>query len=107
MKKLMSSFVLAALFFAANGQEPRPMMGGGDFFGSVPDEKKPELSASQTVTRSKSFKDNALSSAKQDESAVLVKKGGKVSISGGSIKKSGDTTNDGQSNFYGLNAAVT
>ena len=37
----------------------------------------------------------------------MVKKGGKVSISGGSIQKSGDTTNDGQSNFYGLNAAVT
>lgn len=42
-----------------------------------------------------------------DENAVLVTNGGKLSLTGGTLAKSGDTSSDDESNFYGVNAIFT
>ena len=60
-------------------------------------------SSSTTVTSTKTVK-NA-SSTKSDESAVLVKSGGKATITG-KVTKSGDATNTESSEFNGVNAAI-
>ena len=41
-----------------------------------------------------------------DESAILVKSGGNATIKGSTIKKTGDSTNTENSEFYGINAGV-
>lgn len=44
---------------------------------------------------------------KSNVSAVLVENKGNLTLSGGTLTKSGDTTSDNDSNFYGLNAVLT
>ncbi|WP_173435098.1 hypothetical protein [Sharpea azabuensis] len=60
-------------------------------------------SSSTTVTSTKTV--NNASSTKSDESAVLVKSGGKATITG-KVTKSGDATNTESSEFNGVNAAI-
>ena len=60
-------------------------------------------SGSTTVTSTKTV--NNASSSKSDESAVLVKSGGKATITG-KVTKSSDATNTESSEFNGVNAAV-
>lgn len=60
-------------------------------------------SGSTTVTSTKTV--NNASSTKSDESAVLVKSGGKATITG-KVTKSGDATNTESSEFNGVNAAI-
>ena len=76
-------------------------------FGTVQDEAEPELKALQEADGElKTITGAHISAENKDESALLSKNGGSLSVSGSQIKKIGDSTNDGQSNFYGLNAAV-
>lgn len=60
-------------------------------------------SGSTAVTSTKTV--NNASSTKSDESAVLVKSGGKATITG-KVTKSGDATNTESSEFNGVNAAI-
>lgn len=46
-------------------------------------------------------------SSAEDENTVLVTNGGSLSLTGGTLAKSGDTSSDDESNFYGLNAVFT
>jgi len=41
-----------------------------------------------------------------DQNAILASNGGNITISGATIIKSGDTTSDDESNFYGVNSGV-
>ena len=106
MKKILSSFILAAAIFSA-GADAAKQPDGAFFFGTVPNEEKPELSGKISVkSGEKSVKNGKTETGKADESAVYVGKGASASVVGGSVVKKGDSSNDGQSNFYGLNAAV-
>lgn len=114
-KKIWGAFL--ALYAASAGIQafPQPketpdgqMMPPPSGFGTVPDEKRPELSAVETAEKgeSKTISDKAVESSEGDRSVLLAKEGSKAKVSGAKFKKTGDTSNDGQSNFYGLNAAV-
>lgn len=54
----------------------------------------------------KTSENETYESTASDESAVLVQNGGKVTMTGASLTKSGDTSDVDQSNFYALNAGV-
>ena len=41
-----------------------------------------------------------------DTSAILVKNGGSMTLDGGTVTKTGDSTNTGDSEFYGINAGI-
>ena len=76
-------------------------------FGTVRDEEKPQLNASEEADgKARNISGAHITAENENESAVLSKNGGSIAVSGSEIKKTGNTTNDGQSNFYGLNAAV-
>ncbi len=106
MKKILSSFILAAAIFSAGADTAKQPDGAG-FFGTVPNEEKPELSGKISVkSGEKSDKNEKTETSRGDESAVYVGKGASATVVGGSVVKKGDSSNDGQSNFYGLNAAV-
>lgn len=69
-----------------------------------------ELTAAYTVDGKKQTStDKDYESAEENVNSVLVKNKGNLTFSGGTLAKSGDTTSDDESNFYGLNAifAVT
>ena len=126
MKK--SSLALATLLGAAcifaqpMGQPPAGDMQGGfppmngqqgagpDGFGTVPDEKAPNLQAKITVNKANSPKTlgaETVSTKKADESVLLIKDGASATALKTVFEKAGgDVSNGGQSNFYGLNAAV-
>ena len=92
----------------AGGQPPElPDGQPPEGFGTVPDEEVPELSAEKVITSDENTSDLALSTSSEDKSLLLVKNGAAANISDSSFeKKAGDSSNDGQSNFYGLNAAL-
>lgn len=98
---------MAAGLFAQT-HKPLPMPPDG--FGTVPDEKAPELSASVTVTKANTNKTlgaETLKTTKPDESVLIIKDGASAQALKTVFEKAGgDVTNGGQSNFYGLNAAV-
>ena len=102
------SFTLALLTVGGTSSFAQDFNG----FGTVPDEKEPELNASLVIDGTTSSKESkvqgkTITSSKEDESVLLVKDKAKAQVSKSQLNKtSGDTTNDGQSNFYGLNAAV-
>jgi hypothetical protein len=54
----------------------------------------------------KTSKDEQITSATANQNAVLVSNGGTLTISGATINKSGDTTSQDESNFYGVNGGV-
>lgn len=113
--------VLSALFAAvcavhaafsepqSDGMPPVPP-GFGDGFGTVPDETAPDLKAKLVVGKKeaeKTISGGLLVSDKADTSVLLVTGGADVKAQKVSFeKKGGDVTNGGQSNFYGLNAAI-
>ena len=81
-------------------------------FGTVPDEQVPDLTAAFTVdgksdsAEKKVDKQNA-KAVEADQSAFLAKNGASVTVSNSTFNKSGgDTSNEGQSNFYGLNGGI-
>jgi len=62
--------------------------------------------ASTTVTSKETLTDT-YTSTNSDESAIIVKDGGKATIKNATInKKKGDTTNTEDSDFYGVNAGI-
>ena len=66
-----------------------------------------ELSAKYTVSSgSKKITSKTITDSNTDENAVLVTGGGKLALTDVNIKKTGDTSSEDGSNFYGLNAAV-
>ncbi|MBQ9208549.1 MAG: hypothetical protein IJ149_03065 [Oscillospiraceae bacterium] len=66
-----------------------------------------ELSAKYTVSSgSKKITSKTITDSNTDENAVLVTGGGKFALTDVNIKKTGDTSSEDGSNFYGLNAAV-
>ena len=66
-----------------------------------------ELSAKYTVSSgSKKVTSKTITDSNSDENAVLVTGGGKLKLTDVNIKKTGDTSSEDGSNFYGLNAAV-
>ena len=66
-----------------------------------------ELSAKYTVSSgSKKITSKTITDSNSDENAVLVTGGGKLKLTDVNIKKTGDTSSEDGSNFYGLNAAV-
>lgn len=93
-------------FVPPDGIEPPEGFGKGPAF--VPDEEEPELDASLVVSaEEKEISNQELTSRETDKSVLLVKNGAKVIVSDSSLNKSdGDSSNGGQSNFYGLNAAI-
>ena len=76
--------------------------------GIIPDEKEPSISAVKEVSEgSAKIGEETLLSEDQDKSAILVTKGASLKAKGTSVeKKSGNSSNEAQSNFYGLNAAI-
>ena len=59
-----------------------------------------------TTTTSKSLSNKTVSSTSSDESAILVNNGSELKASGLTIKKSGDTSNTENSEFYGINSGI-
>jgi len=47
-----------------------------------------------------------ISATGSDQNAILASNGGNITVSGATIIKSGDTTSDDESNFYGINSGV-
>ena len=129
MKRLRTalavSAALTALLATAASAQPSPNgtlppappqgtppngMGGADGFGTVPDEQAPALTASLVVDAAASgtaLGAQTLASAEADKSVLVVQDGASArAVKTVFAKTGGDTTNGGQSNFYGLNAAV-
>ncbi len=113
MKRITSIFMLAVLFstaYAQNGSNeavPDEPENFGAFFGTVPNEEKPKLKGKETVSKgSKSFSSKSIVSKSKDESGLLVQEGASATAKKLTVKKSGDSSNSGQSNFYGLNAGI-
>ena len=79
-------------------------------FGTVPDEKRPALDGTVVITDAESGKvlsGEKLTATGADKSVIVAKKNASAAISKSILaKKAGKTSSDGQSNFYGLNAAV-
>ena len=76
-------------------------------FGSVPNEAEPVIVAEDEADgESKEIAGKAISAEEADKSVISAKNGAKVTVSNATLSKTGNTSNDGQSNFYGLNAAV-
>ena len=76
-------------------------------FGSVPNETQPDITATEDIDgESCEISGKTLTAENADESVLLAKNGAKVNLSNSTLTKTGNTSNDGQSNFYGLNAAV-
>ena len=88
-----------------DGLPPEGMPGE---FGHVPDEKEPELTATIIVSdEEKKISEGEYTCEEADKSVLLAQNGAKVSVSDAVFaKNAGDTSNGGQSNFFGLNAAV-
>ncbi|MBR1638084.1 MAG: hypothetical protein IJ688_01715 [Treponema sp.] len=115
----LSLFVVAQKFGGFGGpggpgghsgseEEPPEMPGEPpEGFGSVPDEEKPELTAEKVLSQDAVLSNENLTASKEDQSVLLVHHGAEVSVSDSTFnKKGGNSSNDGQSNFYGLNAAL-
>ena len=78
-------------------------------FGSIPDQKEPDLTAVVSIDETQSQTINAAeyTSTNEDENVLLIKNKATADFTKSTFtKKSGDSSNMDQSNFYGLNAAV-
>ena len=75
--------------------------------GSQSQSESMDLTGATTVDgKSKSVTSGTYSSENSDENALLVTNSGDLTASGITVAKSGDTSSEDNSNFYGLNAAV-
>lgn len=82
-----------------------PAPDSGDVPGADPGEM--DLSGAETISGEKiSSSDEAFSSSSDDENTVLITDQGSLHMAGATLTKSGDTSDDDSSNFYGLNAAL-
>ena len=59
-----------------------------------------------TVKNTKTISEKTLSSTKSDESVVLTKSSGKLTLKNVKVNKSGDSSNTENSEFYGVNAGL-
>ncbi len=76
-------------------------------YGAVPEEISPVLKGETVITEDKTLSGKTLTSSKADISVILIKDGAKAELLKSIIQKQdGDTSNDDESNFYGLNAAI-
>ena len=92
-----------ALFSASLNAQPFPP----PEFGTVQGEEKPALDAEEVADgESRAISGAHIEATEANKSAVLAKNGATIELSSSEIKKTGETSNGGQSNFYGLNAAV-
>ncbi len=99
---------------SAMGQPPEKPDGdggnggpGGNGSGGGSD-SAPTLSGANTADGTEKSTDGSseLSSSSEDENAVLATNGGSYTVTNAKVTKSGDTSSEDQSNFYGLNAVV-
>lgn len=88
---------------AMRGQPPQGGMSNKKLSSSSSSEVK--SSGNTTVTDTKTLS-KSYSSTKSDESAVLVENGGKATLDGAEVTKSGDSSSNENSDFYGLNSGV-
>lgn len=74
---------------------------GGSQTGSI------TLTGAYSVNgETKTSKDEKINAAEANQNTILVSNGGNLTVSGATITKSGDTTSEDESNFYGVNAGV-
>lgn len=73
---------------------------------STPSSTQATSSGVITTTTSKSLSYKTVSSTTSDESAILVNNGSELKVFGLTIKKSGDTSNTENSEFYGINSGI-
>ena len=79
--------------------------GGGNSSGS--DTGDITLSGKLTIDGETSSSDGeSITSSDENQNAVLVTNSGSLTLSNATVTKSGDTTSDDESNFYGVNAIV-
>lgn len=65
-----------------------------------------KLSGAVTVSGTKALTNKSVSATTANQSAVYVKKGGHLTLSGNSVTKTGNTTSTDNSNFFGQNAGI-
>ncbi|GEO65624.1 hypothetical protein [Levilactobacillus spicheri] len=65
-----------------------------------------KLSGKTTVTGKKTLNQQTLKATTANQSAVYVKKGGNLTLTGSRVTKSGNTTSTDNSNFFGQNAGI-
>lgn len=94
---------------SASGAQPPSSMGPGGG-GSAPGGNSATamfLTGAYTISNTTATNSSiTINSSNSNTSAVLVTNDGHLTLSSASILKSGNTTSDDDSNFYGLNAAV-
>lgn len=77
--------------------------------GQMQDNKSsPEATSSTTISNEKkTLSNNTYTSTKEDESVILVKNEGDLTLNSSTVnKKSGDSSNTENSEFYGINAGI-
>ncbi len=95
-----------------NGTPPAPPNGdnsqGGNQQGGPGGDQSSSVNQTgkTTVKSTKTIEDKTLSSTKSDQSAVLTKSGGNLTLDSVKVTKSGDSSNTENSEFYGVNAGV-
>ena len=94
-----------------NGQPPEKPDGDGGGSGGPGgggSDSAPDLSGANTADGTDKTADGSedLTSTSEDENAVLATNGGSYTVKDATVTKSGDTSSEDQSNFYGLNAVV-
>ena len=65
-----------------------------------------KLSGKRTITNSTKLINQKISSTRDNQSTIYVKDGGNLSFDKGNITKTGKTSSDDNSNFYGQNAGL-
>ena len=76
-------------------------------FGTVPNETTPSIDSTKQLLNGETVADQNLTSTEIDKSVILIKDNASAKLLKSIINKaSGNSSNGGQSNFYGLNAAV-
>ena len=110
---LATVVIAAGLTFAevsAAGTSSQPQMGQMQMNGGIPggasSAEDVEANGATTVDGKEQTLADSYTSTTADESAVLVTNGGNATITGEVNKKSGDSSNTENSEFYGVNAGV-
>lgn len=65
-----------------------------------------KLSGTKTITGTKRLSNTTVKSSTANRSALYVKKGGKLTLTGSQVTKRGNTTSTDNSNFFGQNAGI-
>lgn len=81
--------------------------GPGNSGSEAGDSADISLTGAKTIDGEKATSsDESFSSAEDDENTILVENYGKLQLAGASLSKSGDTSSEDYSNFYGQNAVL-